>query len=482
MNCENNQLLKLLKKYPDKDWDWYNISANPNITINYVKNNIDKEWYFGLLSYNSNIINNSKESFDFVFNNLDKNWNWYLLSKHLNIEYIKNNIEIPWNWTGIAENENLNDEFVEKYIEYFSPQHFTLMTRKSKYIKNNISLDFILKNIRLNWCWNSIFKRDDVTKEFLLNNMEYFNMNNIKLCRWSISSNKNITLDIIESYDEKYWDWQGISANPNLTIDFIEKHINQDWNWYNISNNNNIPFHIIERFPHKPYDFIALSKRKDLNLDIVYRFKNLNWNWHFVSCNKNITYEIYKKYENKIKWSYYFLTTNKNMFDEWLIELLSEYINRTQETDEEILDNKFNFYAINNSNISIQTIRYIHNINPLLLKWRVLSMNYNINEDMIENNLDLPWDWNYISMNPNISIQFINKYIDKINFNDLSLNDFGYFEKDEHYLFSVERMKKTNEQIQKFKDELISISMIPERWMQCMNVDDYKNVSRNFLV
>ena len=51
---------------------------------------------------------------------------------------------------------------------------------------------------------------------------------------WSdISSNPNITMDIIEANPDKPWIWSsmGISSNPNLTMDFINANSDKPWNW-----------------------------------------------------------------------------------------------------------------------------------------------------------------------------------------------------------------------------------------------------------
>ncbi len=40
------------KKNPDKLWDWWNISLNPNITPQIVNDNPDKQWNWRDLSQN----------------------------------------------------------------------------------------------------------------------------------------------------------------------------------------------------------------------------------------------------------------------------------------------------------------------------------------------------------------------------------------------------------------------------------------------
>ena len=74
-----NHLLTLLQKYPNKPWNWCNLSANPNITIDIVEKYSDKwNWYW--LSLNPNI------TFDIVDKYLDKPWSWDNLSVN---KYIK---------------------------------------------------------------------------------------------------------------------------------------------------------------------------------------------------------------------------------------------------------------------------------------------------------------------------------------------------------------------------------------------------------
>ena len=39
-----------------------------------------------------------------------------------------------------------------------------------------------------------------------------------------LSSNPNITFDVVEKYIEKPWNWSKLSLNPNITFDFIKKY------------------------------------------------------------------------------------------------------------------------------------------------------------------------------------------------------------------------------------------------------------------
>ena len=71
-----NTLVKLLEKFPNKDWEWYHLSKNPNITFQYVLENSDKDWDWDGLSCNPNI------TFQYVLNHPNEHWNWQNLSSN----------------------------------------------------------------------------------------------------------------------------------------------------------------------------------------------------------------------------------------------------------------------------------------------------------------------------------------------------------------------------------------------------------------
>ena len=47
-----NELQKLLALFPDKPWDWYRLSGNPNITMRDVLAHPDKPWNWSQISSN----------------------------------------------------------------------------------------------------------------------------------------------------------------------------------------------------------------------------------------------------------------------------------------------------------------------------------------------------------------------------------------------------------------------------------------------
>jgi hypothetical protein len=45
-------IITLLTNYPNKMWNWTNLSSHPDITLEFIQNNLDKPWDWKKLSSN----------------------------------------------------------------------------------------------------------------------------------------------------------------------------------------------------------------------------------------------------------------------------------------------------------------------------------------------------------------------------------------------------------------------------------------------
>ena len=81
------ELIKLIEKYPEKNWDWNNISSNPNLPIDYIEKHPEKDW----------------------------NWDYISFNPNFTMEDIEKYSEKPWNWSEISANPNVTMEYIEKY-------------------------------------------------------------------------------------------------------------------------------------------------------------------------------------------------------------------------------------------------------------------------------------------------------------------------------------------------------------------------------
>ena len=115
-----------------------------------------------------------------------------------------------------------------------------------------------------------------------------------------MSINPNITMDFIEKYSNKPWDWKFISCNPNITMEIIEKYPNKDWNWSYLSGNPNITMEIIEKYPDKPWSWRWLSEHSNLTMQFIEKYID-KIDFKCLSKNK-FTYENKRLKKNESYW------------------------------------------------------------------------------------------------------------------------------------------------------------------------------------
>ena len=105
--------------------------------MEYVKNNPDKPWNYFWLSCNPNI------TMEDVKNNPYKPWNWKCLSKNPNITMndVKNNPYKPWNWKCLSMNKFKYDNSLQK-IQYKKLKSINKNKMKYKRVFSHRSQDF----------------------------------------------------------------------------------------------------------------------------------------------------------------------------------------------------------------------------------------------------------------------------------------------------------------------------------------------------
>ena len=109
--------MDIIRENPDKPWDWYGISNNPNITWDIIQENPDKDWDWYSISCNPNI------TWDIMRDNPDKPWDWYGISNNPNItmDIIRENLDKHWNWNNISRKTFQKDK--ESFIEDAYKEH-----------------------------------------------------------------------------------------------------------------------------------------------------------------------------------------------------------------------------------------------------------------------------------------------------------------------------------------------------------------------
>lgn len=160
----------IVRNNPDIKWDWYYLGLNPNINIDFVKENFEKfnkALAWALISKNKNI------TWKNICDNPDVPWDWTGISENPNVtwEIISNNLDEPWNWNCIlSNNPNITFEiFLDNLDSVF-------MYHSNWFHLNHLTLDrdmYIRKKLR-EWFKKSELKEELIAKLWHPRNYEKF--------------------------------------------------------------------------------------------------------------------------------------------------------------------------------------------------------------------------------------------------------------------------------------------------------------------
>jgi len=291
----NTILSKLIQEFPNSNWDWdYIFTYNyENVTFEFLYfnfNYINKSLIFDKYDIdNISIYHLSLESIKkcekLKYINFDYDDHMIRLSMNDNItlDFVKENIDKPWKWEYLSYNKCITVDFIRKHLD--KSWDWDGLSRHNP----NLTIDIIEKNKDLPFNKFNLYSyNENMIFEYLLNNLEFKNWN-------LISMHKCITPLIINQNPEIPWSWKFLSNNPNLTINFIKKNINKDWNWITLSYNKCITWDFIRENINKDWDFKRLSYKEYLEFDIVLNNLNKPWDWDELSLNESITWEIVKE-------------------------------------------------------------------------------------------------------------------------------------------------------------------------------------------
>lgn len=387
-----NSLTILLELFPNKCWRWESISGNSNINWDYIMSHRSKFWSLPHLSANSSAVtwetvknnpnarlifeghnyyfqnHNNKQAYMKYENINGANWNYLWLSVNTNITWeivqevnrarqMKKIQEINSVKREINMTDDLTEHKVDDLIKHKADnltEHKEIIvhkegakindgqnTMKSNNGQNTMDIINIQKIIDIdnniensserNWDWSELSQNTSVATleivkanprkiiggEIMGANWDWnYICRNPKVITKEIISNAQVVNGYCESvFDVNYYDnftsdsdwikmdyfadvnipvdWGGLSCNPNITWEFVLKFHDKCWNWYSLSQNIAITWEIIEGNQHSPWDEIGVSLNPNITWEIVQSNKAFRWNWNFLCHNPSIfTYEV----------------------------------------------------------------------------------------------------------------------------------------------------------------------------------------------
>ena len=234
---------------------------------------------------------------------------------------------------------------------------------------------------------------------------------------------KNLLKYLLHKYPEYNWNWHKIALNPNTSIPFIKKYIKQIYPFFNelLRNNTNIDIKFIKTFEKyivTKENWDNLSHNSHITLETIKHFSDKPWNYPMLLMSINpITYDMLPFFEEKINkisvYSYlniynYSRTLPLNIFEKYIHD---NYVISSENIPFELLKKypnaHWNWKNLSQfTNFTMEMLEYFSN-KPL--DWCSISSYSKIPLDIIEKNLNKPWNFYSLSMYRPLTLNFIEK-------------------------------------------------------------------------
>jgi len=281
LSCNPSISMDFIELYKHKyKWNWKRVILNPNLTMKFIKDNLNKSLNFDIIIRNI---------FDMKY-------------KYLCINDIYEHIELFKERVKSLELYSKLDDIQHNYSTFIVINNYCFC-QKHGLIDKDCAIDVLRNTKRSGYLYNYM--------------------------RCNLSKNENITMEDIHKNMDIEWDWMGgVSKNPNLTLDFVRKHIDKQWwSFYDIAMNRNITMKNIsdniDLFIDVPYIWSYISMNPNLTIEFVKKHIDKEWCWFNITVNENITMDdIYKNKE--LPWDWNYISLNKNINCDDIIRLLSE--------------------------------------------------------------------------------------------------------------------------------------------------------------
>lgn len=296
-----NELVKIITRFPKNRWNWNELSRNPNISWDTIVSNSTEKWNWRFIACNPSITweiisKNAKRKWDWIYISMNPNITWEIIQDNpnniLQKKFCKN---AKWIQNTILRNPNMTWEILKENFKNID----TLGVQ-------NITLDIIHKNLDHRWNLSDIIINPNIVKEYTIGKKDpkkfiqdikivQNNFHHPKSCLKNISLNPGLTWEIIQSNPiidiGIKWNWKDISSNSNITWEIIQDNLKIPWDWNEVLKNPNITWEIfqdnISIFQNnKILHLKKFSINPNLTLEIIEKNSEISWNWSQISQNQ----------------------------------------------------------------------------------------------------------------------------------------------------------------------------------------------------
>ena len=324
-------LEELIIRFPEKDWNWYHLSRNASISMQFISKHERYPWEWNAVSSNPNL------KIGYVIANLNKKWDWGSISQNPGIfpEDIDRHPNLPWEWRYISSNPNVRPDFYELHKEkdwdiiwglsrnpHFAGKlqlNFSEMSETDLMICSkveHVNLEYVIAHPEIRWDWHSYtssYARTYGIEKILENphlpwvtsrifssapiNEKLLSLPDV---HWqSLSFNENLTDDLVERYIDKPWDWYKVVIGKNISFEFAMRHVEDTrLQKYAIFGTKKIPKSMLKNTKNNPiFEYMsAISMNRHLTPGVICDLSSrVDWcmlSYNSFLCSEDMDSEI----------------------------------------------------------------------------------------------------------------------------------------------------------------------------------------------
>lgn len=375
--------MEMITSLPQKSWDYRLISgSNNNLSLDDILAHSEMDWNWMSLTQRVTSVEIMKRF-------PDKNWDWEWFSEHgkFNIQEVVENPELPWNWNKLSRHPDLTWDIVRTFIK----KDWSWVTLSARPF---ITLDIVMKYPKM-WSWSQLSKNPSITADMVRKHpMMPWDFKAMSYNRKLVSDDGG---QIILDFKECEWDWYEISSYAHydfiytfgLELPFVLEGILEQytpilwsfveqtadifpWPWIKIIEHERFDteaammllphmihdFHAIDvmfriclnkvnlievaielfnqgfedqewfedlymckfwtpdylvKYPDMPWDWDALSENKKTTMEFIEKNMQLPWDWSMVSENDNLTWQFIMRHPNQ-NWDHWAHSYRREMW------------------------------------------------------------------------------------------------------------------------------------------------------------------------
>lgn len=292
ISCNPNITLEILLEFSDKNWDWQKLTVNPNLDITWFQQLPDKPWDMDVFydlemdSYHRYRNFNPGWTLAYPYPGDDMGYVLSCIIDHpqFELDWIDQYPQLEWDVMTFSYSSNIRD-IVERYPDrrLYNYEH----------VSSNKHIDFEFFKAHQNENW-------------------YYGMEYHPVRGQSLSTNPNMTMEWIDAFPDKPWDWMYLSQTIKMDLTWFRKHLDKPWNWSWLSKNPSITLEWIDAFPDKNWWWgnFGLSSNPHLDFAIVHKYPNKDWDWTKLSYNENLSTDWLRKMPD-LPWEWHYISYHK---------------------------------------------------------------------------------------------------------------------------------------------------------------------------